>query len=172
MALTESQNEPINDVGLALVGRLGRAWREIRRGSNTGNLRDVIFGVGGSAIEPGQMDALDLLVTVESCRMGDLADHLRIDPSTATRAVQRLIKDNLAERVAHDGDGRIVTIAATERGRRIHGEVQARRREIIFSVMNAFSEEEREQLVEFLERFSNAVDTTIEDAVRAKKRRH
>lgn len=172
MALTESQNNLINDADLALAGRMGRAWREIRRGSNTGDLRDVIFGVGGSAIEPGQMDALDLLVTVESCRMGDLAEHLRIDPSTATRAVQRLIKDNLAERVAHSGDGRIVAIAATERGRRIHGEVQTRRREIILSVMGAFDEHEREQLVQFLERFSHAVDTTIEAAVRAKKRRH
>ena len=170
MSVTDSQNVVMGEVELELAGRMGRAWREIRRGANTGDLRDVIFGVGGSAIEPGQMDALDFLVTVDSCRMGDLAEHLRIDPSTATRAVQRLIKDNLAERVSHSGDGRIVAIAATERGRRIHGEVQERRRAVLKNVIDAFSEEEREKLVEYLERFSNAVDKAIETAVRAKRR--
>lgn len=170
MSVTDSQNVVMSEVELELAGRMGRAWREIRRGANTGDLRDVIFGVGGSAIEPGQMDALDFLVTVDSCRMGDLAEHLRIDPSTATRAVQRLIKDNLAERVSHSGDGRIVAIAATERGRCIHGEVQERRRAVLKNVIDAFSEEEREKLVEYLERFSNAVDKAIETAVRAKRR--
>ncbi len=172
MTAIDSQNALMSEHDRELAGRVGRAWREIRRGANTGDLRDVIFGVGGSAIEPGQMDALDFLVTVESCRMGDLAEHLRIDPSTATRAVQRLIKDNLAERVTHSGDGRIVAIAATERGRRIHGEVQERRRHVLADVMNAFTDDEREKLVEYLERFSVAVDEAIASAVRAKKRRH
>lgn len=167
MADIQTHTKLTNDLDLEVAGRVGRAWREIRRGATTGDLRDVIFGVGGSAIEPGQMDALDLLVTVESCCMGDLAEHLRIDPSTATRAVQRLIKDNLVERVKHSGDGRIVTIAATERGRRIHGEVQARRRDVILTVLEAFPDDERFLLAEFLERFSTAVDETV----RAKKRR-
>ena len=167
MADIQTQKKLTNDLDLEVAGRVGRAWREIRRGATAGDVRDVIYGVGGSAIEPGQMDALDLLVTVDSCRMGDLADHLRIDPSTATRAVQRLIKDNLVERVEHGGDGRIVAIAATERGRRIHSEVQARRREFILSVLEEFPEDERFLLAEFLERFTHAVDETV----KAKKRR-
>lgn len=167
MADIQTPGKLTNDLDLEVAGRVGRAWREIRRGSTTGDLRDVIFGVGGSAIEPGQMDALDLLVTVDSCRMGDLAEHLRIDPSTATRAVQRLIKDNLVERVEHGGDGRIVAIAATERGRRIHSEVAARRRDVILTVLEAFPDDERFLLAEILERFSRAVD----DTVKAKKRR-
>ena len=167
MADIQTHKKLTNDLDLEVAGRVGRAWREIRRGATTGDLRDVIFGVGGSAIEPGQMDALDLLVTVDSCRMGDLADHLRIDPSTATRAVQRLIKDNLVERVEHGGDGRIVAIAATERGRRIHAEVAARRRDVLLTVLEEFPEDERFLLAEFLERFSHAVDETV----KAKKRR-
>ena len=167
MADIQTQKKLTNDLDLEVAGRVGRAWREIRRGATAGDVRDVIYGVGGSAIEPGQMDALDLLVTVESCRMGDLADHLRIDPSTATRAVQRLIKDNLVERVEHGGDGRIVAIAATERGRRIHSEVQARRRDFILTVLEEFPEDERFLLAEFLERFTHAVDATV----KVKKRR-
>jgi DNA-binding MarR family transcriptional regulator len=168
MTTIKTPTDLTNDLELELAGRIGRAWREIRRGSTAGQARDAIFGVGGSAIEPGQMDALELLVAVETCRMGDLAEYLRIDPSTATRAVQRLIKDNLAERVEHAGDGRVVAIAATERGRRIHGEVNDRRRAILFAVMNDFDPEERVALADLMERFTLSVDA----AIKAKKHRH
>lgn len=167
MRNTKTQADPTNYVDLEVAGRIGRAWREIRRGATASQVRDAIFGIGGSAIEPGQMDALELLVTVESCRMGDLAEYLRIDPSTATRAVQRMIKDNLAERVQHPGDGRIVAIAATERGRRIHGEVNERRRAILFAVMNDFEPDERYALADLMERFTLSVDA----AIKAKKHR-
>jgi DNA-binding MarR family transcriptional regulator len=168
MTNTKTQADPTSDLDREIAGRIGRAWREIRRGATASQARDAIFGIGGSAIEPGQMDALELLVTVETCRMGDLAEYLRIDPSTATRAVQRLIKDNLAERVEHAGDGRVVAISVTERGRRIHGEVNDRRRAILFSVMNDFEPEERAVLADLLERFTLSVDA----AIKAKKHRH
>jgi DNA-binding MarR family transcriptional regulator len=148
--------------------RIGRAWRDIRRGATASDVRDTIFGVGGSALDPGQMDALDFLVLTPSCRMSELAEHLRIDPSSATRAVQRLIKDNLAERVEHEGDGRVVAIAATDRGRKIHDQVATRRRELIFSVLEEFNETEQHQFAEFLERFVESIDV----AVAKKKRRH
>ena len=148
--------------------RIGFAWRDMRRGATAADVRDTIFGLGGSAIDPGQMDALDLLVTVPSCNMGELAEHLRIDPSSATRAVQRLIKDNLAKRVKHEGDGRVVAIAATERGRQIHEKVDARRREMIFSVLEEFNETEQYQFADFLERFLARVDEYVTN----KKRRH
>lgn len=164
-----SPNDSFSDADLEVVVRIGRAWRELRRGATASTVRDVIYGLGGSAIEPGQMDALDLLVTVDSCRMGDLAEHLRIDPSTATRAVQRLVKDNLAERVQHGGDGRVVSIAATERGRRIHGEVAARRRGILLAVMTQFSPDEYTQLADLFERFTSAVDAA---ATAKHRRRH
>lgn len=161
-------NDIHSDLELEVAKRIGLAWRDMRRGSSASDVRDTIFGIGGSALDPGQMDALDLLVTVPSCRMSELAEYLRIDPSSATRAVQRLIKDNLAERVEHEGDGRVVAIAATERGRKIHEQVDTRRRELIFSVLEEFNEAEQHQFAELLERFLTAVD----DYVTKKKRRH
>lgn len=159
-------NPTHSDLELEVAARIGRAWRDIRRGATATDVRDTIFGVGGSAIDPGQMDALDLLVTVPSCNMSELAEHLRIDPSSATRAVQRLIKDNLAERVTHEGDGRVVAIAATERGKKIHEQVATRRRELIFAVLEEFDEQEQHQFAEFLERFLTSVDAYV-----AKKKR-
>lgn len=168
MTNTQMPNDIHSDLELEVAKRIGFAWRDMRRGSSASDVRDTIFGIGGSALDPGQMDALDLLVTVPSCRMSELAEYLRIDPSSATRAVQRLIKDNLAERVEHEGDGRVVAIAATERGRKIHEQVDTRRRELIFSVLEEFNETEQHQLAELLERFLTSVD----DYVTKKKRRH
>ncbi|MEY3805584.1 MAG: hypothetical protein RIR69_396 [Actinomycetota bacterium] len=158
---------PANEENLEMVGRIGRAWREIRRGSSASTLRQSIYGScenNDVTVEPGQMDALDLLVTVDSCRMGDLAEHLRIDPSTATRAVQRLIKDNLACKVHHEGDGRVVEVAATDKGRHVHTVVAERRRKIILGIMTRFSKAERVQLADFLERFVAATDSVVEES--------
>lgn len=168
MADIKTPNPVTIDLDLEVAARIGWAWREIRRGTAASQARDAIYGIGGSAIEPGQMDALDLLVLVESCRMGDLAEHLRVDPSTATRAVQRLIKDDLAEKVEHEGDARVVHIAATERGRRIHGEVAERRKKIVLDIMTKYTPDERFMLADFLERFTVA----MEEATRPKPRRH
>lgn len=167
MADIRTPNAIINDLDLEVAARIGWAWRAIRRGATASQARDAIFGIGGSAIEPGQMDALDLLVMVDSCRMGDLAEHLRVDPSTATRAVQRLIKDDLAKKVKQDGDARVVHIAITERGRRIHGEVAERRKKIVLDVMSKYTPDEQFMLADFLERFTVAVD----EATRPKPRR-
>ena len=169
MTNTQLPNEVHSDLELEVALRIGRAWREIRRGATANDLRDTIFGVGGSALDPGQMDALDFLVATPSCRMTELAEHLRIDPSSATRAVQRLVKDNLAERVRHEGDGRVVAIAATERGRKIHEQVATRRRELIFSVLAEFDEAERHQFADFLERFVTSVDAYVAKKMRRSK---
>lgn len=152
-----------------VVRRVGYAWREIRRGATAGAVRDLMYGIGGSALEPGQMDALDVIILEEGERMGDLAERLRIDPSTATRAVQRLIKDGLAERAAGDTDGRVVTVVPTEKGRRIHAEVAQRRRDLIIDVIAKFPPEDRERLADTLEHFVTALDEVIKARSRSRR---
>lgn len=149
-----------------VLRRMGRAWREIRRGATAGEVRDVIYGMGGSAIEPGQMDALDVIILEGQHTMGEIAERLRIDPSTATRAVQRLIKDGLAERNVDETDARVVTVSPTERGRKIHADVARRRREVLLGIIDHFPEADREALADTLERFVAALD----DVIAARKR--
>ena len=64
--------------------RIGRAWRELRRGALSAEFRDRVYGAG---LDVGQADALELLVVGGGCRMAELAAALRVDASTATRAV-------------------------------------------------------------------------------------
>ena len=144
-----------------MAGRIARAWREIRRGFANNALRELIFEGEEYSIEAGQFDTLEQLVLHESIRMGDLADVLRVDPSTATRAVQRLIKDGLAEKVSHSGDGRVVYVAPTKRGHDLFKWVVARRSDVVMNVVGELSDDRREGIAVALEEFAVALDNAV-----------
>jgi DNA-binding MarR family transcriptional regulator len=157
--------EPV-DLGqrdqLKVAVRIGLAWIEIRRGGAMGTLRDHLYGTGTDSLDLGQSDTLDVLVKRTSWRMSEVADALRVDPSTATRAIQRLVKAGLASRHSSEEDGRVVMVSVSAIGRRRHAEVAARRVVLLTHLMSAFSAEERPQLADMLERFVAAVDDFVE----------
>jgi DNA-binding MarR family transcriptional regulator len=145
----------------ALATRIGTAWVEIRRGAAMSAVRDHLFGTGDDALEQGQMDTLDLLALQPQWRMSELAEALRIDPSTATRAVQRLVAAGLAGRKQCDDDGRVVMVCITAAGRERHADVNTRRAEVMGHMLAAFSAAERPVLADMLERFVAAVDDFV-----------
>lgn len=145
--------DPI-DVGNGV--RIGRAWTELRRGAWTSSLRDYVYG-DDDPLEQGQMDALDLLARDERTMRG-MADRLRIDPSSATRAVQRLVIDGLAERFTSPDDGRVVMVRITRDGRARHADVAARRNYAMGLILAEFDAEERADLAGLLDRFVDALD--------------
>jgi DNA-binding MarR family transcriptional regulator len=95
--------------------------------------------------------------------MTDLADALRVDPSTATRAVQRLVRAGLAERRPSDDDGRVVMVSATAAGRARHEAIAQRRRKALEAMLGEFEEPERRELADLLERFVIALDHLAEE---------
>jgi DNA-binding MarR family transcriptional regulator len=140
--------------------RIGRAWVELRRGAWTHHQRKYLFG-DDEPIEPGQMDALDLLARRDRT-MSQLAERLRIDPSSATRAVQRLVVDGLAERFAAPEDGRIVMVRISPVGRDRHANVAARRTFAMSHLLSEFTAEERADLAHLLDRFVDALDRSLD----------
>lgn len=141
-----------------LALRIGLAWIELRRGASMSDLRDHLFGTGADALDQGQMDTLDVLAQRDTWRMSELADALRVDPSTATRAVQRLVNAGLAERNPCDDDGRVVRVSITAVGSARHADVAERRAHLMAHVLGAFAPAERAQLADLLERLVGAVD--------------
>jgi DNA-binding MarR family transcriptional regulator len=139
--------------------RIGSAWLELRRGGAAAALRDYMYGPG--TLEQGQIDALDYLVRRDR-KMSGLADKLRIDPSSATRAVQRLVKDGLAARIPSPEDGRVVMVGITEEGRRRHREVAARRALVMERIQSAFAPADRQALADLLDRFVDALDDVVD----------
>ncbi len=142
----------------ALSQRIGTAWKELRRGAAMATLRDHLFGAGDNALEPGQFDTLELLVQRRAWRMSELADALRVDPSTATRAVQRLLRTGLAERHPYREDGRVVMVSASPDGRRRYEAIARCRWTFMDRVMTTFSAEERRDMASLLERLVAAAD--------------
>jgi DNA-binding MarR family transcriptional regulator len=145
--------------------RIGRAWIELRRGAWASSLRDYVYG-DQDPLEQGQMDALDLLARRERTMRG-LADRLRIDPSSATRAVQRLVGDGLAERFTSPDDGRVVMVRITRDGRARHADVASRRAHAMALILGEFDQEERADLAGLLERFVAALDEVCVRLARA-----
>lgn len=142
--------------------RIGTAWRELRRGASMNTLRALLYGEGDDALDLGQIDGLDLLAQVGACRMTDLADVLRVDRSTATRAVDRLVESGLAERRRSAGDARVVEVVLTAEGRRRHDALVARRRDAMAHILAGFSGDERRTLADLLERLVAGVDRFVE----------
>lgn len=138
--------------------RIGQAWKELRRGAAMAVFRDHLFGSGDDALEPGQVDTLDLLAQQPSWRMSDLADALRVDPSTATRAIQRLVRAGLADRTPCSADGRVVLVSITPAGRSRHDAIVARRRQALSVMLATFAPDERRQLAELMERLVASLD--------------
>lgn len=143
--------------------RVNLAWRELRRGAAMGVLRDHWCGTGDDALEPGQIDTLEVLVQFDSWRMSDLADALRVDPSTATRAVDRLVRIGLAERTHCSDDKRVVRVSATDSGRRRASALDDLRRRTMDRILAHYEADERLVLAEYLERFVRALDEVSAD---------
>lgn len=148
-----------------LAFEISLAWRELRRGAAASTFRDYLFGFDDDALEPGQMDTLDVLMMCPSWRMSELADALKVDPSTATRAVQRLVNDGLAVRRTSDDDGRVVLVEPSPEGRRRHRAVAKRRIIAMSRLLGAFDQHERRQLAELMGRFVHELDTLTTELV-------
>lgn len=88
------------------------ALRQLRKLSFR-QLQADLYGQGKDALEPAQYDALDLLLTDNEWRMTDFAKALRVDSSTATRMVDRLVQAGVAIRKPSRTDGRGINIRAT-----------------------------------------------------------
>ena len=125
-----------------LAVRIGLAWRELRRGAATSGLRDFLYGSDEESIEQGQMDTLDVLAQRPSWRMSELADALRVEPSTATRAVERLVKAGMAERQPSVDDGRVVRVLITAAGQGMHETVVERRTELLTFILKSYRRSE------------------------------
>jgi len=141
--------------------RIGLLWREIRRGAGMNVLLEHLLGTGDDALEPGEWDTLELLAQEPSWRMGDLARAMRVDPSTATRAVQRLIRANYAERSSCANDGRVAFVHLTEAGRLRYDSGRRRRQRLVHDMLNGFQPAEREQFAAYLQRFVDALDDVV-----------
>lgn len=89
-------------------------------------------------------------------RVGELAHELRIQPSTATRLCDRLVRRRLARRQVNPANRREVTMLLTASGREVVAEVTLRRRREIASIMAKVPASQRVAIIDALTAFREA----------------
>jgi DNA-binding MarR family transcriptional regulator len=94
------------------------------------------------------LDQADLGLNV-----GSLAVELRIQPSTATRLCDRLVRKGLAQRKINPANRREVTIALTTLGQALVHEVTQRRRKEIASIVAKVPAAQRVAIIDALTAF-------------------
>ena len=91
-----------------------------------------------------------------TCRVGDLGNELRIQPSTATRLCDRLVRGGLVAREVDPANRREVALVLTDDARRLLAEVTAIRRREIASILATVPHSQRATIVEGLSAFRDA----------------
>jgi DNA-binding MarR family transcriptional regulator len=109
-------------------------------------------------IPQGQVDTLDVIAQLGPCTMVQLSAGMRVDASTATRAVDRLVDSGLAARRKSEDDGRVVVVDLTDEGRSLDRDLSRQRLEQFDEMLDFLEAEEREQLADSLERLVGAYD--------------
>lgn len=141
--------------------RIGRLWRELRRGAGMNVLLAHLLGTGDDKLEPGEWDTLELLAQQPSWRMGDLARAMRVDPSTATRAVQRLKHLGFAERHRCQQDGRVAFVRLTVAGLDRYRVGNQQRQAVMHHLLARFEDDEAEHLADLLQRLVDSLDAFV-----------
>jgi DNA-binding MarR family transcriptional regulator len=89
-------------------------------------------------------------------KVTDLAEALNVNPSTATRAIDRLIEAGLVDRQTNPRSRREMLISLTRAGQRVVREVTRRRREEIAAIVEQMPPTHQRGLVRALNAFSQA----------------
>ncbi|MEV5408504.1 MarR family winged helix-turn-helix transcriptional regulator [Thermopolyspora sp. NPDC052614] len=138
---------PVIDVALFRLRRIwARPFRTRRTGDRPLQISNVMV-VHALA----KLSAAPAEVTV-----GAVAEHMDIDPSTASRFVNDAIGAGLAERLTSEVDARRARLILTEKGRRVLDAVTRYRRDYIEGLIAGWSEEDRDALARLLTRLAEA----------------
>lgn len=91
-------------------------------------------------------------------RAADIADFFDQAPRTVTEAIDGLERDGLVVRRPHPRDRRVKQVSITDEGRRVIGETEPLRQELIDGVFGALDSDEQAQLAALLGKLSVALD--------------
>jgi len=141
--------------------RIAIAWRTLRRGPAARGMRRYAWAPTEPQLDLGQMDTLDLLVQHGEWTMHEFAMALCIEPSTATRAIARLVDAGLADRSTHPSDKRMTVVRATQDGRAVQKRLALRRLAAVVEALEGFDSGDRRRLADLLERFIAGLDEVV-----------
>jgi len=142
----------------AMGSDLVDAVLRLRRSTLSRMLERDLYLVDGVTLTPVQVDALECLAARPVWRMHELAARLGVDPSTATRSVDPLVRLELADRGPDPVDRRYVVIRASERGVTVSRRISSARLDLMRAVLDPMPPGDRLRLTELLTRYVDLID--------------
>jgi DNA-binding MarR family transcriptional regulator len=142
-----------------LAAELSTCWRELGSILASRRLHAFLHPELGTKLTPSKLRGLELLAQHGGLRIGELADRLGVDVTTATRLVDRLEELGLAERHSEEGDRRATAVGLTAEGRELVAGVSDQRLRFFADVLATLEPEERIQLVRLTEKAALALRT-------------
>ena len=149
----------------ALAEQLSYCWRALGRTLTSRRLLASLHPELASKLTPTKLHALDVLAERGGVRVGELADLIGLDETTATRLVDRLEAIGIAERLGDEDDRRVTVVSLTPPGDELVAEVNARRQRFFCDVLAALAPDERTQLVSLTAKASESLRTRSEELV-------
>jgi DNA-binding MarR family transcriptional regulator len=109
-----------------------------------------------------QCYAMQILSMEGEMPPGELAERLGIDPSSATRAVDVLVRNGYAERVRPEsGDRRKVSIKLTPKGERLNTKLISAGDTFFERILERFSVSDRASVIRAMELLADAMNDTV-----------
>jgi DNA-binding MarR family transcriptional regulator len=103
-----------------------------------------------------QFRLLSTLHAQGALKLSSLADYLEVNPSTATRMIDRLIGSNLVSRQVNPNSRREIMVELTRTGTSVVNKINEKRRSEIAAVVARMPRNTRGALVEALDAFNDA----------------
>jgi DNA-binding MarR family transcriptional regulator len=122
-------------------------WATVRRLARAG-------GEAPNGLDRGGYWVLAKLNALAPIRLSDLSVALELDPSTVSRHIKTLWHAGLVGRESDPGDRRAALLSPTDAGRRALAASRELRLRSLADAMASWPAEDREQLVELLERLA------------------
>ena len=140
-----------------LAAELSARWRELGTILASRRLHALLHPELGAKLTPSKVRALALIAESGGLRIGELADRVGVDDTTATRMVDRLEELGMAERHDAEGDRRATLVELTGEGVALMEGVAAQRLLFFCDVLEALEPEERTQLVHLTAKAADAL---------------
>jgi DNA-binding MarR family transcriptional regulator len=130
-----------------LAAELSQCWHELGAVLRSRKLLASLHPGAAGQLTPSKLRALDLLAESGSLRVGELADRVGVDDTTATRLVDRLEATGLATRRSEPGDRRATTVELTPAGAELVAGIAAQRQLFFCDILAGLEPDERAELV-------------------------
>ena len=148
---------------LAALDRLDDALVEVRRVLQRPGYRRAVLGELAGTVGLQTIRVLRLVERAEQApTIGAVAEALVVDPSTASRAVDRAVDAGLLERRVCSDDGRRARLYLTGPGRAVLAEVSARRRSVLARAVRDWEQGDVGALHALLQRLLDGFDAAEE----------